>query len=69
MRSQIKRIRRPLVEDEFKSDSAVQPISKQNFDRVVEMSQFNIIRDSLKYFTLEERRKEAKKPLYLVRYE
>jgi len=69
MRSQTKRIRRPLAGDEIESDSVVQPIRRQNFEKVAEMNQLNRIRDSLKDFTLEERRKEAKKPLYLVRYE
>jgi hypothetical protein len=63
MRSQIRRIRRPLTDEELEIESAER--NKQGGD---DMNDF-IERISLEDVSLEERRKEARKPLYLVRYE
>jgi hypothetical protein len=61
MRSEIRRIRRPLTDEELES---VGPKESRggSLDDMLE----NI---SLRDVPLEERRKEAKKPLYLIRYE
>jgi hypothetical protein len=63
MRSQIRRIRRPLTEEELEADSV-----EENKTGGEDMN--NIVQKiSLETVSLEERRNEAKKPLYLVRYE
>ena len=63
MRSQIRRIRRPLTGEELESESVEKKQSREeDMHDVIE-------RISLENVSLEERRKEAKKPLYLVRYE
>jgi len=61
MRSEIRRIRRPLTHEELESISN----GESGGNRL------NIILEgtSLKDVSLEERRREAKKPLYLMRYE
>ena len=60
MRSQYKRIRRPLLEDELSTNQSD-----------VGGEQMNVLLEkiSLKDVPLDERRKEASKPLYLERYE
>jgi hypothetical protein len=64
MRSQIRRIRRPLTDEESESDSAEKNQSggENDMNDVIQ-------KISLERVSLEERRREAKKPLYLVRYE
>ena len=63
MRSQMRRIRRPLTGEELESESVEKKKSGgEDMYDVIE-------RISLENVSLEERRKEAKKPLYLVRYE
>ena len=64
MRSQIRRIRRPLTDEESASDSAEKNQSggENDMNDVIQ-------KISLERVSLEERRREAKKPLYLVRYE
>ncbi len=69
MRSQNRRVRRPWTYDEFDSESVVQPISNRNFEQVLRMTKLKEVRNSLRDVSLKERRKEAKRPLYLVRYE
>jgi hypothetical protein len=61
MRSQAKRLRSHLTDEEL--HSIVQKTSEE--ERLNELLE-NV---SLKDISLEERRKEAKKPLYLTRYE
>lgn len=61
MRSQIRRIRRPLTEDELESVGTTETRGGNLEDMLQKIS--------LKDIPLEERHKEAKKPLYLVRYE
>ncbi len=63
MRSQVTRIRRPLTSSEL--DLALmrkEPSGGENLNDVIKEI-------SLEHVSLEERRKEANKPLYLVRYE
>jgi hypothetical protein len=50
------------VFDEELRSSLQKAISEERFDEILE----NV---SLKYVSLEERRKEAQKPLFLIRYE
>ena len=64
MRSQIRKIRRPLTDEESTSDSA-----EKNQTRGGNDMNDVIQKISLERVSLEERRREAKKPLYLVRYE
>lgn len=64
MRSQIRKIRRPLTDEESTSDSA----EKNQTGRGNDMNDV-IQKISLEHVSLEERRREATKPLYLVRYE
>ena len=61
VRSQIRRIRRPLTEDELESVGTAETRGGNLEDMLQKIS--------LKDIPLEERHKEAKKPLYLVRYE
>ncbi len=62
MRSQIKSVRRSLADGD-ESESAEQRYSGEE-------STSNLLEKiSLKDVPLDERRREAKKPLYLVRYE
>jgi hypothetical protein len=63
MRFNNRGIRRPLTYEEFSFESA----PERNFGgKEVD----NVVQEiSLDKMSLEERRKEAKKPLYLVRYE
>jgi hypothetical protein len=63
MRSQIKRISRSLAEDELDSKSA---INQSRGDRDLNDPTQKI---SIVNVSLEKRREEASKPLYLVRYE
>ncbi len=63
MRSHIKSVRRPLADEELEFTSAQGRIQGGNdMDNVVQ-------KITLEKVTLEERRREARKPLYLVRYE
>ena len=60
MRSQYKRIRRPLLEDELSTNQS--DVGGEQMNVLLE-------KNSLKDVPLDERRKEASKPLYLERYE
>jgi hypothetical protein len=63
MRLNNRGVRRPLSDEEFSSEFSPEKIFGGNdMDGVVQ-------KISLDKVSLEERRKEAKKPLYLVRYE
>ena len=63
MRSQIKGLRRPLTASELDSAEA-----QGNLQGGSEMD--NVVQKiTLENVSLEERRREARKPLYLVRYE
>jgi len=61
MSSRVKKTRKTLPDEELRSSLEL----KINEERLSEMLETV----SLKDVPLEERRKEAKKPLYLVRYE
>ena len=61
MGSRIKKSRRSLIDEEFRLNSQKEA-SEERLDELLE----NV---SLKDVPLEERRKEAQKPLYLSRYE
>ena len=61
MGSRIKKSRRSLIDEELRSSQQKESIE----ERLGEMLE-NV---SLKDVPLEERRKEAQKPLYLTRYE
>jgi len=63
MRSQTKRLRRPLTVNE--SDSASAQIGLQGGNEMDNVIQ----KITLENVSLEKRRREAKKPMYLVRYE
>jgi hypothetical protein len=63
MRSENRGIRRPLTDEEL--DSASVGKTKAGGNEVNDVVQ----KISLENVSLEERRKEAKKPMYLVRYE
>lgn len=63
MRSQTKRIRRPSAE-ELDSEFTEKLASDTRDD-----SGGLIQKASIEYVSFEERQKEAKKPIYLVRYE
>jgi hypothetical protein len=58
MQTQIRR-KQPLAE----SETVPEHISKRNLNGV------HVIVTSLKHVSLEERRRQANQPLYLVRYE
>jgi len=63
MRLKNRGVRRPLTEEELASEIALE---KMYGESVVD----NLIQKiSLDKVSLEDRRREAKKPLYLVRYE
>ena len=62
MGSQIRRFRQPSADEQLESMTTK---GKSEEDDAIEAVQ----RISLEKVSLEERRKEAKKPLYLVRYE
>jgi hypothetical protein len=63
MRSRVRGIRRPLTDEELGIDSTQEKVFGGNeMDTIVQ-------KISLEKVSLEERRKEAKKPMYLVRYE
>jgi len=63
MRLKNRGVRRPLTEEELTSEFALE---KMYGESVVD----NLIQKiSLDKISLEDRRREAKKPLYLVRYE
>ena len=63
MRSQIKRIRRPLTDEELDAESVERrDVEGRDLNGIIE-------KISLEKISHEERRREAKKPLYLVRYE
>ena len=61
MDSRDRKSRRAMFDEELRSRSQ-KAIIKERFDEILE----NV---SLKYVSLEERRKEAQKPLFLTRYE
>ena len=61
MDSRYRKSRRTMFDEELHSRSQKASI-KERFDEILE----NV---SLKYVSLEERRKEAQKPLFLTRYE
>jgi hypothetical protein len=61
MGSRVRKSRRPLIDEELRSSLE----KKSSEERLSEMLE-NV---SLKNVPLEERRKEAQKPLYLTRYE
>jgi len=61
MGSRVRKSRRSLLDKELRP-SLQKETSEERFDQMLE----NV---SLKYVPLEERRKEAQKPLYLTRYE
>jgi hypothetical protein len=61
MGSQVRKSRRSLIDEELRSRVPKQPVD----ERLAEMVE-NV---SLKNIPLEERRKEAGKPLFLTRYE
>jgi hypothetical protein len=64
MRAQLGRIRRPLTDEELALAFVRKRISEGGSDLNGVIQKI-----SLETISLEERRKEAKKPLYLVRYE
>jgi hypothetical protein len=59
--SHVRKSRRPVFDEELRSSSQKATI-EERLDEILE----NV---SLKYVSLEERRKEAQKPLFLTRYE
>jgi hypothetical protein len=61
MSSTVRKSRRSLMDEELRSGSA----NKTTDQRIGEMVEFA----SLKDMPLEERRREANKPLFLARYE
>ena len=61
MGSSVRKLRRSLLDKELRSNLQKETIEKR-FDKMLENVSFNDV-------TLEERRKEAQKPLYLTRYE
>jgi hypothetical protein len=61
MGSRTKKYRKPLTEDEFYS-IIPEGVLKKDFSITADF-------DMLKDVSLEERRREAEKPLYLARYE
>jgi hypothetical protein len=61
MSSHVKKTRKSPPEEKFRSSLKLE-ISEDRLSQVLETA-------SLKDVPLEERRKEAQKPLYLVRYE
>jgi hypothetical protein len=63
MRPHVRSVRQPLADEEPESTSSQGRLHGGNdMDNVVQKITFEIV-------TLEERRREARKPLYLVRYE
>ena len=61
MGSRVRKSRSPLIDEEIRSTLQKETI-EERLDEMLE----NV---SLKYVPLEERRKEAQKPLFLTRYE
>ena len=61
MGSRVRKLRRPVFDEELRS-SLQKATIEERLDEILE----NV---SLKYVSLEERRKEAQKPLFLTRYE
>jgi hypothetical protein len=61
MGSRVRKSRRPLTDEELRSSLQKEAI-EEHLDEILE----NI---SLKNVPLEERRREAQKPLFLIRYE
>lgn len=61
MGSRVRKSRRPVFDEELRS-SLQKATIEERLDEILE----NV---SLKYVSLEERRKEAQKPLFLTRYE
>jgi len=62
MQTQIRR-KQPPTDSGFESEAVPEHISKRNLNGV------HVIVTSLKNVSLEERRRQANQPLYLVRYE
>jgi hypothetical protein len=63
MRSNVRSVRRPLADEELGSTYAKGRLQGENdMDNAVQ-------KITLEKVSLEERRREARKPLYLVRYE
>jgi hypothetical protein len=65
MGSRIRKSRRSIIDEELRSSLE----KKSSEERLSEMLETVSLRVSLKDVPLEERRKEANKPLYLTRYE
>ena len=61
MGSRVRKSRRPLIDEEFRSS-----LQKENIEEHLYEMLENV---SLKNVPLEERRREAQKPLFLTRYE
>ncbi|MBN1244087.1 hypothetical protein JXA31_00665 [Candidatus Bathyarchaeota archaeon] len=61
MGSRVRKSRRPLIDEEFRSS-----LQKENIEEHLDEMLENV---SLKNVPLEERRREAQKPLFLTRYE
>ena len=61
MSSRVRKSRKSLIEEELRS-SLEQKSSEERLNEMLETA-------SLKDVPLEERRREANKPLYLIRYE
>jgi hypothetical protein len=61
MSPHVRKTRKPLTDEEFYSSLAMK-VNKEHLSEILEHA-------SLKDVPLEERRKEAQKPLYLIRYE
>jgi hypothetical protein len=65
MSSRVRKTRRSLIDEELRSSLE----KKSSEERLNEMLETASLRVSLKDVPLEERRREANKPLYLARYE
>jgi hypothetical protein len=65
MSSRVRKTRRSLIDEELRSSLE----KKSSEERLNEMLETASLRVSLKDVPLEERRREANKPLYLTRYE
>jgi hypothetical protein len=61
MRSRVRKSRQPLINEDRRS-SLQKEVAEDSLDGMLEKVSF-------KSMSLEERRKEAQKPLFLIRYE
>ncbi len=61
--------KRAVAEGLESDESVVQRLSKKSIEQVLEMTSLKVPQNSLRDIPRSERRKEAIKPLYLVRYE